>query len=250
MNTILEVNKLCKSYKNTQVLTDIDLTLEEGEFLAIMGQSGSGKSTLLYTMSGMDNVTSGQVTLNGKKITDYKDKEISKVRLNQMGFIFQHSYLLKNLTIGDNIILSGYKSDKFSRREILNYGNELMEKTGIKEIANHDIKEVSGGQLQRAAICRALINQPDVLFGDEPTGALNSKASKEVMDILNQVNQQGTAIVLVTHDAKVAARATRVIFLADGVIRSELNLGKYDSKEDELQAREHSLLQWLDKQSF
>lgn len=148
-----------------------------------------------------------------------------------MGFIFQHSYLLKNLPIRDNIVLPGFKSGKLSREKVNQHVDELMVKTGIDNVAKHDIKKVSGGQLQRAAICRALINQPDILFGDEPTGALNSSTSRDVMDIINTVNTEGTTVIIVTHDAKVAAWAGRVIFLMDGKIHDELTLGKYDGDE-------------------
>jgi len=250
METVLEVKKLCKRFENVQVLQDIDFKVEEGEFIAIMGQSGSGKSTLLYSISGMDSPTSGNVLLCGKDISQLDDKTMSGVRLKQMGFVFQHSYLLKNLSIRDNIVLPGFKAGALPREEINRNADDLMNKTGIYSVASHDIKKVSGGELQRAAICRALINQPDILFGDEPTGALNSSTSKEVMDIINSVNREGTTVIIVTHDAKVAARASRVIYLMDGTIHAELALGKYEGDEQPKTLRRDLLSEWLQKQGF
>lgn len=250
MNTILEVKHLSKSYSDAQVLNDISFNITEGDFVAIMGPSGSGKSTLLYNISGMDRPTSGDVELYGEKITTLSDDQMSQVRLKQMGFIFQNSYLLKNLSIRDNIVLPGFKAESLSREEVNKNAEILMEKTGISEIANHDIKKVSGGQLQRAAICRALINKPDIVFGDEPTGALNSNTSREIMDIINDINTEGTTVILVTHDAKVASRASRIIYLIDGNIKTELNLGKYENVENKKSLREKTVLEWLEGQGF
>ncbi|AOT69270.1 ABC transporter ATP-binding protein [Geosporobacter ferrireducens] len=250
MKTILDVRNLYKSFKDTKVLSDINFKVYEGEFIAIMGQSGSGKSTLLYSISGMDRPNSGNVLLYGQDISSLDDEKMSEVRLKQMGFIFQHSYLLKNLSIRDNIVLPGFKSGTLSREQVNQNADALMVKTGIVSVADHDIKNVSGGQLQRASICRALINQPDILFGDEPTGSLNSSTTKEVMDIINNVNREGTTVIIVTHDAKVAARADRVIFLMDGNIHDELNLGKYDRGEKKKSSREERLSEWLEKQGF
>lgn len=250
METILNVQNLCKNFGVTQVLDNISFEVEEGEFIAIMGQSGSGKSTLLYSISGMDRPTSGSIFLCGEDISKLDDKTISEVRLKQMGFIFQHSYLLKNLSIRDNIVLPGFKLGKLSREQVNENVNSLMVKTGIDNVASHDIKKVSGGQLQRAAICRALINQPDILFGDEPTGALNSSTSKEVLDIINAINNEGTTVILVTHDVKVAARASKVIFLMDGYIQDILTLEKHENIQEKTLDREKKLYDWLEKKGF
>lgn len=250
MKTILDVKNLSKQFEKTQVLNNINFKVDEDEFIAIMGRSGSGKSTLLYNISGMDRPTSGKVLFCGKDLSMLEEEKMSEVRLKQMGFIFQHSYLLKNLSIRDNIVLPGFKAGTLSREQVNQVAKALMVKTGIESVADHDIKKVSGGQLQRAAICRALINKPEVLFGDEPTGALNSRSTKEVMEILNAVNEEGTAVIMVTHDAKVAARASKVIYLTDGNIHDELQLGKYvEDKRAELY-RERKLSDWLEKQGF
>ena len=167
-----------------------------------------------------------------------------------MGFIFQNSYLLKNLSIRDNIVLPGFHAGVQPREEVNQKAVALMERLEILNVAEHDIKKVSGGQLQRAAVCRALMNDPAVLFGDEPTGALNYSATGEVMDILNRVNQEGTTVMLVTHDARVAARADRVIFLVDGNVRDQIQIGKYGETREKDEKREEVLLQWLGERGF
>lgn len=248
MKTILQVKGLCKAFNEIKILKGIDISVNRGEFVAIMGQSGSGKSTLLYNISGMDRATEGEIHFDGKNISNIEDDKISNIRLNKMGFIFQQSHLIKTLSIRDNIVLPGFKAKREDRENIVAYAETLMKRTGIHQIADHDIKKVSGGQLQRAAICRALINHPDIIFADEPTGALNSGATKEIMDILNEINTGGTTVMLVTHDVKVAARADRVIFLSDGNITDEIVLGKYDEKS--FSERENKMDRWLSKLRF
>lgn len=250
MKTMLAVKDLNKSFDQVKVLENIEFKVDKGEFVAIMGPSGSGKSTLLYCVSGMDNPDSGQVALCGENIANLNDKDLSNVRLKHMGFIFQQSHLLKNLTIRDNIVLPGFKAGIHSREVVNQSAEALMNKVGITHIAHQDVRKVSGGQLQRAAICRALINQPDILFADEPTGALNSSASKEVMDILNELNSEGTTIILVTHDAKVASRASRIVFIIDGHIKNEIHFTPYDLVEGQNVEREKKLAQWLEEQGF
>lgn len=255
MSSLLEAKGLCKCFgenKETKVtiLNHIHLKVEAGEFVAIMGQSGSGKSTLLYNISGMDQMTSGEVLFDGQVLSGMAEEQMAQLRLNKMGFIFQHAYLLKNISIEDNILLPGYKADKQSKEKVLQKTKELMKKLGIEDIAGHDITKVSGGQLQRAAIARALINDPKILFGDEPTGALNSSTTSAVMDIINGINKEGTAVLLVTHDAKVAARADRVIFLSDGHIEAECPLGKYNGGQGKLKVREDKLTAFLEDKGF
>lgn len=253
MGLMIKAEKIIKEFGETKeertcVLQGIDLEVHQGEFVVIMGQSGSGKSTLLYSISGMDKMSSGKVIFDGEDISNLKEEKMSQLRLEKMGFIFQHSYLLKNLTIQDNIVLPAMKARKMKKLEIIEQANGLMKKMEIDHVAKHDTNQVSGGQLQRAAICRALINHPRILFADEPTGALNRSTTKEVMDILNGINQEGTTIVLVTHDAKVAARADRVIYLADGQIEAECKLEKY--KKTKEKERENVVNTWLVQRGF
>lgn len=250
MENILEVKDLCKTYivnkRQNNVLRNINFEISRGEMVAVMGPSGSGKSTLLYVVSGMDAATSGEVNFCRKNITKMKHRELADMRLDKMGFIFQQMYMLKNLTILDNIILPAFqsKANTLSRKEKLNYGQSLMRKLGIIEIAENDITEISGGQLQRACICRSMINHPEMIFADEPTGALNRTASEEVMQEISMLNNEGTTVMLVTHDVKVAAKCTRVLYIVDGNIKGEYNLDRYTSPS-QLRERERALNNWL-----
>ena len=247
MNTVLEVKDLCKTYvinkRQNNVLRNVDLTVKEGEMVAVMGPSGSGKSTLLYTVSGMDKMTAGNVKFCGRDMSDMNDNELAEMRLDDMGFIFQQMYMMKNLSVLDNVILPAVKSKKNtdSRSKTVQRGQDLMRKLGIIETVNHDINEISGGQLQRACICRSMINSPKMIFADEPTGALNRTSSDEVMEELTKLNDEGTTIMLVTHDAKVAAKCTRVLFIVDGNIKAEHKIDKKASYRE----RERDLNNWL-----
>lgn len=247
---ILEVKDLCKTYivnkHQNNVLRNVNFIVSEGEMVAVMGPSGSGKSTLLYSVSGMDAATSGEVLFCGKNIAALKENELADLRLEEMGFIFQQMYMLKNLTVLDNIILPAIQSskNKESRKETVSRGQELMRKLGIIETANNDINEVSGGQLQRACICRSMINNPKMIFADEPTGALNRTSSDEVMEELTKLNNEGTTIMLVTHDVKVAAKCTRVLYIVDGNIKGEYNLDRYENAS-QMRERERTLNNWL-----
>ncbi len=252
-NKVLDVKDLCKTYVTDEysnnVLQNVNFSMEEGEFVAIMGPSGSGKSTLLYTVSGMDNMTAGSVIFDGEDISKLSRKAMTKTRLNKMGFVFQQMYMMKKLNIMDNIILPGYQAKLKSRAEVNTAAEELMRRLGIIDTADRFITEVSGGQLQRACLCRALINNPKMIFADEPTGALNQKASMDVINELVKANRQGTSVMMVTHSEKIASCSERVIFLVDGNIQGELMLGKMES-EDELPVRERKLRNWLQERNW
>ncbi|MBO6141079.1 MAG: ABC transporter ATP-binding protein [Ruminococcus sp.] len=247
MEKILEVKDLCKTYiinkRQNNVLKNVNLTISRGEMVAVMGPSGSGKSTLLYTASGMDRMTAGTSLFLGKDMSRLNENELAKIRLDDMGFIFQQMYMMKNLSVLDNIILPAVKSDKKSesRAQTAERARALMKKLGIEDIASNDINEVSGGQLQRACICRSMINDPEMIFADEPTGALNRTSSEEVMEELCKLNAEGTTIMCVTHDAKVAAKCTRVLYIIDGSISGELSLDKNKT----LREKERELNNWL-----
>ncbi|MCM1525149.1 MAG: ABC transporter ATP-binding protein [Ruminococcus sp.] len=247
---ILEVNDLCKTYivnkRQNNVLKNVNFTVSEGEMVAVMGPSGSGKSTLLYAVSGMDGITAGEALFCGKNIAKMGARELADLRLDEMGFIFQQMYMLKNLTVLDNIILPAVQSKKNgeSRKETVQRGRELMRKLGIAEVADNDINEVSGGQLQRACICRSMINKPKMIFADEPTGALNHTSSDEVMEELAKLNGEGTTVMLVTHDVKVAAKCTRTLYILDGNIKGEYNLNRCESPS-QMRERERALNNWL-----
>ncbi len=250
MNTILKVNELCKTYivnkRQNNVLRNVSFSVDEGEMIAVMGPSGSGKSTLLYAVSGMERATAGEVLFGDQSIDKMSEKELSKLRLDEMGFIFQQMYMLKNLSLLDNIILPACMSKKIKqrRKEVTERGLALMHKLGIADVADNDINEVSGGQLQRACICRSMINNPKVIFADEPTGALNRNSSDEVMEELLKINSEGTTVMLVTHDIKVASRCSRVLYIVDGNISGEYNFDR-DFSESKLREREKMLNGWL-----
>ena len=255
MTALLESKQLCKSFvlgndNEYTVLADVNLSIEPGEFVSVMGPSGSGKSTLLYNISGMDRAKSGNVLFNGQDITALSEESLAKVRLTGMGFVFQHIHLLKNLSIFDNVVLPAYLARAESHDLINQRAEALMAQVGVAHLADNDITQASGGQLQRVGICRALINKPDILFGDEPTGALNSKAAAEIMDLLTDINNSGTTIMLVTHDVKVAARTERVIFMLDGQIVAEKHLGKPSANGAEAKEREERLSSWLTELGF
>ncbi len=215
---MIKVEQISKSFKDTKVLKKISFDIKKGDFTAVMGPSGSGKSTLLYSVSGMDRISEGSVIFNDVNIAKLQESELSQFRLLKMGFVFQNAQMLKNLTVFDNIILPGLVAKKESPEKIRMRASKLMEQMEITGIENRDIKEVSGEQLQRASICRAMINHPEILFLDEPTGALNSEATDQVLEILTLLNRAGMTIMIVTHDSRVAAKAKKVLYIRDGEI--------------------------------
>lgn len=251
MENIIKAKDICKTYvinkRQNNVLKNVSLEIKEGEMIAVMGPSGSGKSTLLYCISGMDRMTSGEVNFCGRDTSGLSDKELAKIRLNDMGFIFQQMYMMKNLSVLDNIILPAVRSKKKSesRAQTVERARALMRKLGIDAAADNDINEVSGGQLQRACICRSMINDPKILFADEPTGALNRAGSDGVMEELLRLNSEGTTVMCVTHDPKVAAKCSRVLYLIDGSIVGEKELGHFSGDEAEMRTREKELNNWL-----
>ncbi|MDO9490923.1 ABC transporter ATP-binding protein [Acetobacterium sp.] len=231
---MINIEGISKSFKDTKVLNDVSFEIEKGDFTAVMGASGSGKSTLLYSVSGMDNISAGQVIFEGVNISELRERELSRFRLTKMGFVFQNAQMLKNLSIYDNIILPGLVAKKELPEKIRKRASELMGRMEISGIENRDIKEVSGGQLQRASICRAMINKPDILFLDEPTGALNSEATEQVLEILEELNNEGMTIMIVTHDPRVAAKAKKVLYIRDGQIAASKDLRNGSGSEFEL----------------
>ena len=226
MENIIEANNIVKYYgegeNKTVALDGVNMNIAKGEFLTIMGPSGSGKSTLLFSISGMDDISSGEVLFNGSNLSKLNEEEIADIRRLQMGFVFQEATMLKNLDILDNIILPSYDENRKNKVKLISNAKNLMDSIGISGLENRNIKDVSGGQLQRASICRAILHEPEILFGDEPTGALNSKNSEEIMNLFQELNDNGMTIMLVTHDSKVAAKSNRVLMMKDGKVEGEL----------------------------
>ncbi|WP_342429267.1 ABC transporter ATP-binding protein [Neobacillus sp. FSL H8-0543] len=255
MSKILEARNMIKKVElgkdhELLILKNINLEIEEGEFVSVMGPSGSGKSTLLYNISGMDRITSGSVKFKGREIGSLKEEELAKIRRETMGFIFQDINLLKNLSLIDNVMFPALVSKEADKNAVNQKAKKLLEMTGIEKLANHNITQGSGGQLQRVGICRALINDPDILFGDEPTGALDSKSTAEIMSILADINKNGTTVMLVTHDVKVAAKTERILFMVDGTIVAQKKMRKYDVQQDDSKQREESIMKWLVENGF
>lgn len=232
MKKILTCENIVKSFgvgdEKCNVLNDVSIEIDAGEFVSVMGPSGSGKSTLMYALSGMDSIDSGKVVFDGSDLSLLKENELADLRRTKMGFVFQQPTLLKNLNILDNILLPAMHDNKKDKAKIIEKARMLMKKTGIAELETRNIMQVSGGQLQRVGICRALMSNPGIIFGDEPTGALNSKSAQEIIEILLEINAEGAAIMLVTHDATVAARTERIMFMRDGVIVSQMQLPKFN----------------------
>lgn len=255
MTNIIEARRVNKKValgneNELHILRDVNLDIEEGEFVSVMGPSGSGKSTLLYNVSGMDRISSGSVKFKGSEIGNMKEEELAQLRLKNMGFIFQDINLLKNLSLIDNVMFPALVSKDADKKAVYEKAKKLMEMTGIEKVADHTITQGSGGQLQRVGICRALINNPDIIFGDEPTGALDSKSTEEIMSILAKINKKGTTVMLVTHDAKVAAKTERILFMVDGTIVAQKKMNKYDAQHDNIKKREESIMKWLVENGF
>lgn len=254
MKTLIRSENLIKSYgegdEKRNVLDGVSVEINAGEFVAVMGPSGSGKSTLLYALSGMDSVDSGKITFDGLDLSALKDNKLADLRRTKMGFVFQQPTLLKNLSILDNITLPAMRSGNKSSAQITQKAKTLMNKMGISGLENRAITQASGGQLQRVGICRALMGDPKIIFGDEPTGALNSTSASEIMTLLAQIHHTGVTILLVTHDIKVAAKTGRVLFILDGKIAGEFLPGVYDETHDNLKAREENLSTWLSGMNF
>ena len=229
-----------KGVEQAKALDRVNVEITKGELVAVMGPSGSGKSTLLFALSGMDDISDGSVKFGDTELSKLRENELADVRRTKMGFIFQQPTMLKNLNLLDNILLPAVRDGKKDTVALGQRAKALMQKTGIDGLENRDTTEVSGGQLQRAGICRALINEPEILFADEPTGALNSKSAEEIMGLLVGINREGTSILLVTHDAKIAAHADRILFTKDGSIVSELPLQKFNGED--MEARTEKVL--------
>lgn len=230
-NRIIKTELLCKSFISdgevNNVIKNMDLELYEGDFTVIMGSSGSGKSTLLYSISGMDKITTGKIYIEGEDISNYKEKNMSQLRKKKLGFVFQGINLIPNLTVYENILSPTYKTN-IDKKTIDERIEMLLNKMELISQRKKFPNQMSGGQKQRVAICRALINNPKILFADEPTGALNSSQGESVLNIFSNIHKEGQTIVMVTHDLKAAIRGNRILYLKDGRIDGDLKLEEYD----------------------
>ena len=243
MKKLLRVENLTKE----NILHQVTFDMAQGEMLAVMGPFGSGKSTLLYNVAGMDQPTAGQVWLGNVEITKLSEDEKARLRLHRMGFVFQQMNMMANLNLLDNILLPAAQAnrgkERKSKEELRLRARTLTEKLGITGLEQRRITQVSGGQLQRACICRSMMNEPEILLADEPTGALNKSAVGEVMEELVKLNREGTTILMVTHDSSIASSCDRIIYLLDGQISAELTLGKSVAGTEK--RREETVARWL-----
>ena len=242
-NEILQGKKIVKKFLNNLVLDNIDVTIYEKDFTVIMGASGAGKSTLLYALSGMDKITSGEIVYKNKKISSLNEKQMATLRANEFGFIFQDTHLVSNLSMFENVVVAGYLDKGKSQGEIQKNANDLLKRMNVENAKNRFPSQSSGGEKQRVAVARSLINNPGIVFADEPTGALNKNNSEEVLNLLSDINKEGQAILMVTHDVLSAMRGNRILYLEDGKIIGELNLSEYDGNN--LKERESKINTWL-----
>lgn len=229
---VLEGKGLCKTFINGQISTNVirnlDMEVYEGDFTVIMGTSGAGKSTLLYMLSGIDTVTSGEVHIKDLPLHTLKEKQMAKIRQQEIGLVFQEPNLLEDFNAYDNIALSGYLTNK-NRKEVHQKVDQLLEQIDMTEHQHKLPSQLSGGQKQRLSIARSLINQPAIVFADEPTGALNATQSENVLDMLTAIHEDGQTVLMVTHDIKAAARANQLLFIKDGKIDGILELDQFDT---------------------
>lgn len=234
---IISTQKLVKGFKNGDIeqviINKLDLDIYKNDFTIIMGSSGAGKSTLMYLLSGMDKAKSGSIIFNETDISKLNNDELSIFRRKNCGFVFQQIYMLDKMSLMDNVLASGLLLNK-DKKAVIKRAKELFKSVNIPEITyKKTMNQVSGGECQRAGIVRAAINNPTVIFADEPTGALNSDNSSAVLDVLTKLNNDGQSIIMVTHDKKSALRGNRIIYLKDGKIFGELSLKKYDKNDKE-----------------
>ena len=243
---------ICKVFQQGgqkhKVLDQVDVDIYQGDFTVIMGSSGAGKSTLLYALSGMDTVTEGSVFYKEEEISRYSEKQMAALRAEEFGFVFQQTHLVSNLTLLENVAVAGYVSGKGSTGAIQKRAEKLLEQMRIKEVGGHLPSQVSGGEAQRAAIARAVIAGPGLIFADEPTGALNKANTQVILNLLSALNRNGQSILMVTHDLRAAIRGTRLLYLEDGRLMAQLKLPPY--REAEARAREIRVNEWLPAQKW
>lgn len=248
-NVILSAKDVCKTFSqgstDNQILKSVSADIYEGDFTVIMGASGAGKSTLLYSLSGMDGITSGEVLFDGEKISGLSEKKQAKLRSEHFGFVFQQTHLVSNLTLFENVAVAGYVGKKSDVGAVREKALELLKQMNVDNAKDRLPSQVSGGEAQRAAIARAMINSPKLIFADEPTGALNKSNSAEVMRLLSELNQAGQSILMVTHDVRAAIHGNRILYMEDGKILDELSLPPYSDNEE--RERERQLNEWLIK---
>lgn len=244
---LLSAKDICKEFRKEKgvapVLDHISADIYRDDFTIIMGPSGAGKSTLLYSLSGMDHISSGKVVYKGKVISHFKEKQMAEIRSQEFGFVFQQTHLVSNLTLFENVVVAGYLRKDRTPEETRARAEALLEQMNVGNARNRMPAEVSGGEAQRAAIARAMIHEPGIMFADEPTGALNKRNTGEVLDLLTELNKEGQSILMVTHDLRAAIRGTRLLYLEDGKILDELAMPIFHPED--VRTRENTVNDWL-----
>ena len=246
-DTILQGEKITRFFhqgkSEAKVLDGVDIKIYEKDFTVIMGPSGAGKSTLLYSLSGIDRINGGHVLYRGREISSLSEKQMARLRAEEFGFVFQQTHLVSSLTLLENVLVAGYVGRKDSAEKIRERAKNLLQQMDVEEAKDRLPAQVSGGEAQRAAIARAMIGRPGLLFADEPTGALNQANTREVLGLLTDLNREGQSILMVTHDLRAASRGNRILYLEDGKVCDELSLEPYNEMEEKQREREVS--QWL-----
>ncbi len=244
---LLQGRDICKSFspngENSWVLNNVHVKIYEHDFTVIMGPSGAGKSTLLYSLSGMERIENGEVFYKDEKISGLSEKQMAHLRAREFGFVFQQTHLVSNLTLYENIAVAGFVSQKNPPEIVEKTAKALLEHMHISNAKDRLPAQVSGGEAQRAAIARAIINAPGLVFADEPTGALNRSNSETVLNLLSEMNQAGQSILMVTHDVRAALRGNRILYLEDGRLLAEMELSMYDAYD--AKNRERKVTDWL-----
>lgn len=251
MGHVIQANNVCKTFRGGReevaVIRDVSLQIPRGEFAVVMGSSGSGKSSLLYLLSGIDRPSKGEIHLNGVRIDEMDETRLARLRRKAVGFIFQDFNLIPNLSLLENVMIAGLLHEK-NRREVSRRAKELLELVGIANLADRLPSRTSGGEQQRCAIARALINEPDVLLADEPTGNLNSATGEAVMQIFKKIHQRGQTLVMVTHELKTACSGDRVLFMRDGAISDDFSMAEEGGANWD--TREKALFDWLSQRGW
>ena len=250
-DVIIHTKKMCKGYANGEihqyVIKNMDIQIYNRDFTVFMGPSGSGKSTLLHVLSGMDKAGMGEVYFDNTDFTKYSEKQMTQFRRESCGFVFQQTYLINSMSLMDNVLISGLLIEK-NKKKVMERGKKLFYDVGLteKEWSKYPT-QVSGGQIVRAGIVRALINNPKIVFADEPTGALDSVSGRAVLDILTSFNRAGQTIIMVTHDLTSALRGNRILYLKDGRISGECILEDY---KDETEGRRDKVICFLEEMGW
>lgn len=244
---LIKAEDICKSFvsngRQNHVLDKVNTEIYEGDFTVIMGSSGAGKSTLLYALSAMDSLTAGKVYYKDQVISNIKESKMADIRAVEFGFVFQQTHLVSNLTLLENVEVTGYLNKEKSVHDVKRRSLELLKQMNVENAKDRYPSQVSGGEAQRTAIARAIINEPGILFADEPTGALNKRNTSEVLDLLTELNSKGQSILMVTHDVRAAIRASRILYLEDGKIIDEMTLTPF--KAEDARNRETQVNAWL-----